>query len=115
MLIIYPPTFDSKMPPPGVVLPAEDRRDLESGAAGLARDLKGLESPLKPDAEIFHKAVDWALRHDEFFDVKQVKVAQALLNKLAIAADTADNGSEAGRAQNRRVEIFLREPAPAQS
>ncbi len=27
----------------------------------------------------------------------------------------ADNGSDGGRAQNRRVEIFLREPAPAAS
>jgi len=34
---------------------------------------------LLPDIMIFHKAVDWALRYDEFFDVKQVATAKKLL------------------------------------
>jgi len=34
---------------------------------------------LLPDVMIFHKAVDWALRYDEFFNVKQVATAKKLL------------------------------------
>ncbi|MDB6148870.1 MAG: hypothetical protein JWQ44_318 [Chthoniobacter sp.] len=41
------------------------------GSAELAAEL--------PNVEIFHKAVDWALRHDEFFDLKEVAVAKKLL------------------------------------
>ena len=31
---------------------------------------------LLPDVEIFHKSADWALRHREFFDPKQIAVAK---------------------------------------
>ncbi|HKB89746.1 MAG TPA: prolyl oligopeptidase family serine peptidase, partial [Opitutaceae bacterium] len=34
---------------------------------------------LLPDVQIFHKAVDWALRYDEFFDPKQIDFAKKLI------------------------------------
>jgi hypothetical protein len=34
---------------------------------------------LLPDVMIFHKAVDWALRYNEFFNVKQIGTAKKLL------------------------------------
>jgi hypothetical protein len=36
-------------------------------------------SELIPDVEIFHKAVDWALRYNEFYNVKEVATAHALI------------------------------------
>ena len=42
---------------------------------------RGAADPL-PDVEIFHKAVDWALRYDEFHDVKQVGTARLLLARI---------------------------------
>lgn len=79
-----------RLPPPGLAIPAAARAELTAEAAALradldrtARDLPPAANPalatLLPDAEIFHKAVDWALRHDEFFDAKQVSVARRLL------------------------------------
>src|SRR5262249_7764316 len=38
-------------------------------------------SELLPDVQIFHKAVDWALKYDEFYDVKQVATARAMLKE----------------------------------
>jgi dienelactone hydrolase len=75
------------LPPPGVAIPEKDRTELTAGAAELAKEIAVLKlaklgggmSALIPDVEIFHKAVDWALRYDEFYDVKQVATARTLL------------------------------------
>ena len=76
------------IPPPGVAIPEADRAELQTGVETLGKEIEALrkELPSKPellallpDVQIFHKAVDWALRFDEFMDVKEVPKAKALL------------------------------------
>jgi predicted esterase len=76
-----------QLPPKGVAIPDKDREELTAGVEALGREIAALRKgklptgaadPL-PDVEIFHKAVDWALRHDEFYSVKQVDAARQLL------------------------------------
>ncbi len=78
------------IPPPGLTLADTDKAELAAGAAALradldalARDLAAPESAalaaLLPDAEIFHKAVDWALRYDEVMAPKDLAYARQLL------------------------------------
>ncbi|MBI3854254.1 MAG: prolyl oligopeptidase family serine peptidase, partial [Planctomycetes bacterium] len=71
-----------QIPPPGVQIPAADRTELEAGVKHLGAEIDGLKAKhgdLLPDVQIYHKAVDWALRHDEFFNVKEVAAAKDLL------------------------------------
>ena len=78
-----------QLPPPGVAIPEKDRAELTTGAAELGKEIAALKSAklaegmsaLIPDVEIFHKAVDWALRYDEFYDVKQVATARDFLRE----------------------------------
>ena len=86
---------EKQVPPPGVKIPDAERKELEAGAATLARDLKSLRGSLRanpnalallPDVEVFYKAVHDALAYDEFFDVKQVAAAK---NALKEGADRA--------------------------
>jgi len=78
------------VPPPGVPLPDDVRRELADGAAKLGAGIDSLRGELKgarsnllallPDVQIFHKAVDWAVRYNEIFNVtNEVKSARALL------------------------------------
>src|SRR5207237_4538653 len=67
-----------RLPPAGISISDADRQELTAGAASLDKEIEGLRKdlkpsllPLLPDVEIFHKAVDWASRYDEFFDSKQ--------------------------------------------
>ena len=85
-----------QLPPPGITIDASDRQELAASAAALRRDIDSLSaelsanSPLRPllsDIDIFHKAVDWALRYNEFFDVKQVAFAKTLLRQGKERAD----------------------------
>ncbi len=82
-----PPPPAKRLPPAGIVIPAAARAELTSGAAALRAEIDALAgelgsgsnprlAALLPDVEVFHKAVDWALRYDEFFDAKQVAVAR---------------------------------------
>jgi len=86
-----PPPAAQRLPPAGLAIPHAARAELTAGAAALRTEIETLTQELTaaqntatlallPDVEIFHKAVDWALRYDEFFDQKHVAVArQALL------------------------------------
>ncbi len=76
------------VPPPGIKITEADRAELSAGAAALAKEIASLRTSLKtnpaqlallPDVLIYHKAVDWALRHDEFHKTNEVAVARALL------------------------------------
>jgi predicted esterase len=76
-----------QFPPAGVAIPEKDRAELTAGAAELGKEIAALKSAklkpelgaLIPDVEVFHKAVDWALRYDEFYNVKEVATARTLL------------------------------------
>jgi len=85
-----PPPPAKRLPPAGIAIPDAARTELTAGAAALRTGIDALArdpaftrqaalAALLPDAEVFHKAVDWALRYDEFFDVKQVATARHLL------------------------------------
>ena len=83
-----PPPTTKQSPPPGVTIPDAERKELESAVANLGREIETLRASLKanpaqlallPDVQIFHKAVDWALRYDEFMDAKQVASAKRAL------------------------------------
>src|SRR5687767_3465730 len=74
-----PPVLDKHgiklIPQPGVAIPEGDRSELQAGVVALGKKITVLRNQLreKPellallaDVMIFHKAVDWALRYDEF-------------------------------------------------
>jgi hypothetical protein len=77
-----------RIPGPGVAIPDEARRELSEGVTQLGAEIESLRTTLTnkpavlarlPDVQIFHKAVDWALRYDEFFRTNEVKVAREQL------------------------------------
>jgi pimeloyl-ACP methyl ester carboxylesterase len=76
------------IPPPGVAVPDAERAELAAGLAELGREIAALRIQLQakpalldrlPDVEIYHKAVRYALEHDEFFNVKEIPLAKAQL------------------------------------
>ena len=92
---------DRKIPPPGIHIPDADRRELEAGAESLAREIESLRAALKdkpaltellPDVQIFQKAVDWALRCDEFYKSNEVRIAHGLLAAGVARAVQLRNG-----------------------
>jgi len=73
------------IPPPGIEVPEQDAQQLAAGVRELGAMIDRLENGLRarprllgllPDVKVFHKSVDWALRHGEFFDTKQLAVAR---------------------------------------
>lgn len=75
-----------RIPKLGVEVAAADREELTSGLQSLAAKIETLRGSnqaiakeLLPDVMIFHRAVDQALRYQEFFEAKDISSAKALL------------------------------------
>ena len=82
------------VPPPGIAVGEDDRRELEAGLRQLdaaVAELLGKNDPkindLLPDVLIYSKAVHWALEHDEFFKAKEIERAKYLLGYGQTRAD----------------------------
>ncbi len=76
------------VPPPGVAVPDADRARLTEGLkklrtaiddAAKAQSKNPQLADLLPDIEIYHKAVDWALRYNEVHKLGELKNADELI------------------------------------
>lgn len=79
-----------RIPPAGVAVPAEDRRELEDGIAALGKEIDDLRGSLKgkaglldllPDVQIYHNAARYALQYNEFFNPREIAIAKDLLKQ----------------------------------
>ena len=74
------PAQDRPVPPPGVAVPDNDRKDLDTGLKRLTESIQALgKHALLPDVLIFREAVRYALTYNEFFDAPDIPKAKALL------------------------------------
>jgi len=74
------PAQDRPVPPPGVPVAENDRKDLEGGLKRLSESIDSLgKHALLPDVLIFREAVRYALSYNEFFDPPDIPKAKALL------------------------------------
>jgi len=75
------PSAIRPVPPPGITVSPEDRQTLEAGLQKLTAEIRNIQpgGAQVPDVLIFHKAVDWALRYNEFFEAKQIDAAKKQL------------------------------------
>ena len=92
---------ERRVPPPGIPIASVARLELEEGCTHLAGAIKELRRLLEdrpnklellPDVEIFHKAVDWALRYDGFYRSNEVEIARTLLSQGMQRAVQLRNG-----------------------
>jgi hypothetical protein len=75
-------------PPPGIAVPEADAAELKAGVDALGKQIAMLRimsnitperSALRPDAEVLHKAVRYAVEYGEFFKPQEIAAAKAQL------------------------------------
>jgi hypothetical protein len=62
------PAIPRKLPQAGKEIPEADSKRLRAACDELAAAIAKSNAPLAPDAAVFTKAVDFALRFHEFYD-----------------------------------------------
>ncbi len=100
------------IPPPGIAVPENVRTELRAGCDELGKAIADLRKALAgkpdqlallPDIEVFHKAVDWALRYNEFYDAKEFAVARKFLTQGRDRAKQLAEGKAAWTTQTGLV------------
>ena len=104
-----------QVPPAGIEVPAADRAELERGLAALDSAIKDLSASkdarvksLLPDVQIFQRAVNTALKDNEFFAPAEIARAKDLLaegrtraEQLAQRRSAVDQSDRTGGARLR--------------
>lgn len=83
------PRIERRIPPAGIELPADQRTAIETELQQFATRYNDVKTQITdprllssfPDVEIYHKAVEYALRHGEFFAKSDAKTALALIEQ----------------------------------
>src|SRR5436190_69798 len=72
-----------RVPPFGLELSSSDKSAIQEGVTRLDRELAKIPAndPLLPEAKIFHKAVNWALTHQEFHRSNEIQIAHKLIDQ----------------------------------
>lgn len=84
---VTPTPVPKRIPIPGITLTDTERAELTAATAALRAEIDALKpsdpklAALLPDVEVFHKAVDWALRYDEIMAPKDIAYARTLLTR----------------------------------
>lgn len=74
------PKIERRLPPPGIEIPLAQRERLAAEVSKLKDELAGIgDVEQSEDVELFVKAVDFALLHNEFYNAKDVEKADRLL------------------------------------
>jgi dienelactone hydrolase len=99
-----------RIPKLGIEVSSDDRKALEAGLAelkGAIEQLQARKDPkitsLLPDVQIFHKAVDDALKYQEFFDPRDIAKAKHELEEGKARADSLLKGESPWASQTGLV------------
>lgn len=88
------PKIERRLPPPGIEIPLDDRERLAAEVSALKEHLATVQGHEHlPDVEVFVKAVDFALLHNEFYNAKDVEKADRLLNSARERLEQLKAGS----------------------
>lgn len=98
------PPIKRLLPPAGIEVPDEVRKELEARLAELVPQVKAIaDSAARADIEIFTKAVSYALRFGEFYDKKDFEKARWALKQAEQRLAEAKQGKTPWLAQTGLV------------
>jgi pimeloyl-ACP methyl ester carboxylesterase len=72
-----------RVPPLGLEISPTDKAALQEGITKLEQELAKVPAndPLLPEAKVFHKAVNWAVTHREFYKSNEIQIAHKLVDQ----------------------------------
>jgi pimeloyl-ACP methyl ester carboxylesterase len=86
------PPIKRVLPPEGIEIPADVRQRLETRLAATKKRLEGIDEAIRPDVEIFTKAVEFALQLREFYSPKDFDKADWALDEATRRLDASEKG-----------------------
>ena len=99
-----------RVPPYGLTLSTDDKEALVAGIARLEAEIAKVpvSDPILPEVKIFHKAVNWAVTHQEFYRSNEIQIAHKLIDQgIGRARSLAQKNSPWAQATGLVVRAYV--------